>query len=124
MGLTVSIYRTDGDYSNGGVSGRVNQLTLINVEGPFEPSDNAPAAKLVEGNLGMGYAKVIPCIDHPTNMMGDMSKLIGPMMGGTYVSTSDSRFSEKLQKLGVNRGVAIPFHDRYETSEQYRALSL
>ena len=120
MGLRVSIYRTDGDYSNGGVSGRVNQLTLINVEGPFEPSDYAPASKLVEGNLG--GAKVVSCIDHPTNMMGDMSKLIGPMMGGTYVSTSDSRFSEKLQKLGVNRGVAIPFHDRYETSDPYRAL--
>ena len=124
MGLTVSILRDSdlGDCSNGGVSGRVNKLTMINVEGPFEPSDNAPAAKLVEGNLG--GAKVIPCIDHPTIMMGDMSKLIGPMMGGTYVATSDSRFSNKLEEMGVSMGVAIPFHDRYETTEQYRALSI
>tara|TARA_R100001594_G_scaffold97709_1_gene132086 strand:+ start:1860 stop:2231 length:372 start_codon:yes stop_codon:yes gene_type:complete len=123
MGLIVSILKDGmGDYSNGGVSGRANQLTLINVDGPFEPSVHAPAAMLVKGNLG--GAKVIPCVDDPTNMFGDMSNQIGPMMGGTFVTTSDSRFSNKLEKMGVSSGVAIPFHDRYETTEQHRALSL
>ena len=120
MGLRVSILKDNslGDCSNGGVSRYVNNLTLINVEGPFKPTEDAPAALIVAGNLS--GAKVIPC--EPDG--ADMSNLIGPMMGGTYVTTSDSRFSEKLEELGVSRGMAVPFHDRYETTEQYRALSM
>jgi hypothetical protein len=43
---------------------------------------------------------------------------VGPMMGGNYAATSDSRFSEATGQYG-----AIAIHDRYETPEQYISLS-
>ena len=47
MGLTVRIYRDGGDdCTNGGISSKVERLTLLNVAGPFEPSFDAPAAML------------------------------------------------------------------------------
>ena len=120
MGLIVNILRNSdlGDCSNGGVSGQVNKLTLINVEGPFMPTEDAPAAMIVAGNLS--GAKIIPCFDEAR----DMSNIIGPMMGGTYVTSSDSRFSSKLEEFGVYIEMVVPFHDRYETTDQYRALSI
>ena len=42
---------------------------------------------------------------------------IGPMFGGNYVVTSDSRFSETFGRR------PIPVHDRFETPEHYAELS-
>ena len=47
------------------------------------------------------------------------------MMGGNYAATSDSRFGEAVRKrIGPNFYGAVPIHDRFETPEQYRALSI
>ena len=44
-------------------------------------------------------------------------RTIGPMFGGNYVVTSDSRFSETFGRR------PIPVHDRFETPEHYAELS-
>lgn len=117
MGLTAYVYRSDlGDCSAGGISGKVNRVTVVNVEGPSEPSDEAPAVMLVPGNL-RGTAKVVAAWvvsgngDYAPAAPADM---VGPMMGGTYVGTSDSRFCSAVEKLTGSRGGIAPLHDRYE----------
>lgn len=127
MGLRASIYRDArlGDCSNGGISGRVDRVTIVNIDGPFEPRDDAPAVMLVRGNVP-GAVKIVPAImyagaggwmeDRPDGM-------IGPMMGGCYVATSDARLREAVTKLG-SRTDAVPLHDRFETQAQYDALSI
>ncbi|MND22857.1 hypothetical protein D3C76_165600 [compost metagenome] len=110
MGLIVEVYRSArmGDCTNNGVSSRVDSLTLVNVSGPFEPSDNAPAAWLVPHRTMKGVVYIV-CEDPVTSGKW-------PMAGGNYAATSDSRFSEAVQKLTgfpVWHG-AVKIHDRYE----------
>jgi hypothetical protein len=55
------------------------------------------------------YLHLEPMFDRPEGVAG-------PMMGGNYITTSDSRF----------RGIAnhpLPVHDRFEAWEQYKALT-
>jgi len=124
MGLTVSIYRNSlySKCANGGISERVSELTITNVDGPFEPADHAPAALLVPGNLPR-TVKVIPVEED-----GKTSDThTGYMSGGTFVATCDSRWSEAICKItGENIYTAIDavaLHDRKETWEANEALS-
>ena len=108
MGLLVNVYKTEGrDCTNGGVSARsIKGLCLTNVDGPFDPSDDYPAAKLVKQTFGFGSSvKVIP----------EEAEGKQTMMGGNYAATSDSRFSDKIeQMLGYYYNGAVPIHDRVE----------
>jgi hypothetical protein len=87
MGLLVNVYKTEGrDCTNGGVSSKWNikGLCLINVPGPFNPSEDYPAAQLVKQSFYFGDSvKIIPeeCEGKQT------------MMGGNYAATSDSQGS-------------------------------
>lgn len=105
MGLIVSILKPAGsNCSAGGVSARYTELTLMNVDGQFEPSESRPAAYLKGGNLP-GTAIVVP-----EENMGKWS-----MMGGCYVATSDSRFSEAVERIvGARFYGAVALHDRVE----------
>jgi hypothetical protein len=118
MGLIADIYKSKyGDCSNGGLSGKVDSVTIINIEGPFEPTEDRPAVLLVTGNLP-GTVKIVPA-----SMPED--KRVGPMMGGTYVDTSDSRLGEAIERLGGPRyGGPVPLHDRFETQAEYNSLSI
>ncbi|MEV1294892.1 hypothetical protein [Pseudonocardia sp. NPDC049635] len=119
-GLRVSILRdVDGsDYSNGGLSGRVTRVTLVGdlIEfydaAVFAPDDDAPAVRLVQRAGSYGIA--VPDQAHPDR--------VGPMASGAFVYSSDSRFRRLSAHLGCG-GSAIPLHDRFETTEQYAALS-
>jgi hypothetical protein len=109
MGLLVNVYKTEGrDCTNGGVSSKWNikGLCLINVPGPFNPSEDYPAAQLVKQSFYFGDSvKIIPeeCEGKQT------------MMGGNYAATSDSRFSDAIAaRLGHNFYGAVPIHDRVE----------
>ena len=63
MGLIANIYRGRfGDCSNGGLSSRVNEVTLVNVEGPFEPTEDRPAAMLLNGHA-RGTVRVVPAVE-------------------------------------------------------------
>lgn len=130
MGLRVDIYKTaGGNCSNGGVSSSADRLTLVNVDGPFAPSEDAPPALLVEGHLP-GALRIIPAEECPETGVGYVpikpKGALGPMAGGTYAGTSDGRFGEAVAKLkgGPSYGVGpVAFHDRFETQAQYDALT-
>jgi len=122
MGLIVDIYRTAalGDCTGGGISASHDQLTLVNVSGPFEPTPDRPAALLVDGNL-RGTKRIVPAVWDEDASWWTMLRLpdqVGPMMGGNYAATSDSRFRNAADLYG-----AVAIHDRYETPEQYARLS-
>jgi hypothetical protein len=129
MGLTAYIYKSGlGDCSNGGISSRADKVTLVNVEGPFEPTEDRPAAMLVPGNTA-GTVKVVAAVAGddgtyaPVKQNGD-GKQVGPMMGGAYVATSDSRFSRAVEDLLGHRFYgAVPLHDRFESAAEYESMS-
>ena len=114
MGLVVSVFKNPlGDCTNGGISSKVVDLCLVNVEGPNRPSAYQPAAMLVPGN-GPGLVKIVPAVF--VNLDQEWRK--DPrwcMMGGNYAATSDSRFHEAVRRItgGASYG-AVPIHDRIE----------
>lgn len=121
MGLRVEVYtsRLSRDYntSNDGLSARFTEVTVVNAEGPYEPTDDAPGVRLEPGPLGT--IRAVP-VDG-----GGSEKPCGPMFGGAYIATSDSRFGDAVaQVLGRRLYGAIALHDRYESAELARAMSL
>jgi hypothetical protein len=108
MGLRVSVYRNaefDENHTNFGVTGRFKSLTVVNIEGPFEPTLESPGVKLVRGAMS-GIARIVPIeVEHRCTQMG-----------GNYAATSDSRFSEAVEKIvGTRFYGAVPVHDRVES---------
>ena len=106
MGIIIDVYRNDGqDCTNNGVSANHSRLTVVNVPGPFEPSENAPAVKLVKGAFD-GCAKIVP-----VDLEGRHT-----MFGGNYGATSDSRFSNALREITGYEwpSSAVAIHDRVE----------
>lgn len=130
MGLRADILKANGkSYSNGGISANHNEVTIVNIDGPFEPSDDAPAVMLVPGNLP-GTVKLVPA--HFVQGLVSSAWLpnkanggVGPMAGGCYVNSSDSRFGQAVRKMlpcePRHFDGAVSLHDRYETAEQYRS---
>ena len=110
MGLLVSIYRDESDCTNDGVTSPkrgYRGLCLTNVDGPFDPDSEYPAAKLVKNEYTHGDTVVVV----PEEVEDKWS-----MDGGNYAATSDSRFNEAIEKmLGHNFYGALPVHDRVET---------
>tara|TARA_R110001606_G_scaffold354174_1_gene504850 strand:+ start:252 stop:578 length:327 start_codon:yes stop_codon:yes gene_type:complete len=107
MGLPVYIYRSTYDSKLNAFFGKT-LITVTNVNGPFEPSEDAPAGKLVQH---AGNWIIVPDDDY--------TEELGPQLpGGTYATTTDSRWSNKVGFYG-----ATPIHDRRETWEDYEALS-
>ena len=110
MGMIVYVYRDAhlaDDCSNNGVSARFTRLCVVNVDGPFEPKDDMPAVKLVEGPFrGTFHLKPVDLIDS--------GKVV--MFGGNYAATSDSRFGKAISTItgqNFSNGIA-PIHDRVE----------
>ena len=118
MGLIVNVYtdKSGTDCTNGGVSSKVNSLTVINVDGPFEPTEDRPAVVLAIGPYNT--ARLIPADLHEANEW--------VMYGGNIGVTSDSRFGEAVGKLTGRKfadGI-VKIFDRVETAEQMRRLSI
>lgn len=127
MGLIAYVYRDAklGDCTNGGLSGRCDRLTVVNAAGPFDPTDDMPAV-LIDSH-GRGIVRAVPARydegagqwvpDRPDGA-------VGPMFGGNYLAASDSRFRKLCERLtGGSFYGAVAIHDRFETPEQYEALS-
>jgi hypothetical protein len=92
----------------------VNRVTLINLDGPFAPTPEAPAALVVDGHL-RGTKRIVPT----TYLDGEWLRLVlgnyqGPLGNGEYVNSSDGRF---------NFGGPVTLHDRYERFDIFEALS-
>lgn len=106
MGLNVYVFRDDlGDCTNGGVSSKAAKLCVTNVEGPSEPTEDAPAVVLRKGPLNTVH--LVPEVE------GDDRPWF--TFGGNFGYTSDSRFQRAVEALagGVSH-VAIAIHDRVE----------
>ena len=108
MGLRVDIYRNTYQSQLNAFAGVV-EITVVNVPGPFEPTRTAPAARLIPGH-GPGQVIVVPA-EQPAGM-------VGPMFGGAFAYTSDSRWFEAAKMYG-----AVPVHDRFETPDRHDLLS-
>lgn len=108
MGLIASIYYNKS-YRNcaaGGISERFEEVTIVNAEGPFDPTPERPAVKLVAMDLRPKHVYAVPVVEG--------GEFFQWSMGGSYISTSDSRFSEALTRLGGIGSVAVQLHDRRE----------
>lgn len=114
MGLIASIFRDrNSDCSNGGISSRHDRVTIVNVEGPFDPTPNAPAVKLVV--RGIGGERVVHF--EPVEPVAEGN--VGYMAGGAFVASSDSRFRRAVGFYG-----AVSLHDRQESAELNALLSI
>ena len=109
MGLLLNVYRWGlGDCTNGGASATVKDICVVNIPGPFHPSDSTPAFVLARG------PSRDPILKPAAGGTG-----IGPMFGGNFGHTSDSRLGEAVQDMTGRRSwVALPIFDRYESAEQ------
>jgi len=109
-GLLVFVLRAaGGSCTNGGVTDKYDKFILTGEGIPeiFAPSEETPELRLVKRMFsGKPYYHAEP-VDQPENM-------VGPMAGGNYIKTSDSRFPIDYP-IGV--------HDRFETQELYDAMS-
>ena len=122
MGIRASIYRNDFQPTKSNVFGHVNDVTIVNAEGPFQPDEEAPAAIIIaRGRMGSHDQTryVAPAM---LNDEGEWVELVdnrcGGMAGGAFVATSDSRFRKAAGLYG-----ALALHDWYEEWEVYYAMS-
>lgn len=102
-GLRIEIYKPSyGDCSNGGITSRCRELTLIgeNVPELTEATPEAPAVKIVTREFICGkrvdYMHIEP-VERPTGA--------GWMYGGCLACTSDGRFPSRYP---------LKIHDRQE----------
>ena len=114
MGITAKIYRTESlaGCSNGGISESYNTVTIVNLDGPVEPSPERPAVRLVSRKIGRNtYVHIEPF--EPVD-----EGLIGYMSGGAFIYSHDPQF-----KQAAGHDAPVPLHDRVETPAEYAALS-
>ena len=103
--LPITVYTNGSDSTNGGISSSYKTLLLIDDEGWVDI--DGTEENLVEVITDMGNAIIVP--------YAQPAKAIGPMFGGNFTSSSDSRFMRIVQKTtGVKFYGAIPIHDRFE----------
>lgn len=104
MGLRVSILRPSyGSSSAAPLCAGRDHLVITNIAGPFEPSEDAPAAMIVRGNIA-GAVRVVPVDDQ-----GQPARHTA--MGGNYC-VGDDRFDAAARKIANSPWVgAIPIHD-------------
>lgn len=114
MGLPICVLKNPlGDCTNDGISSRANSLTVMNIDGPFEPSDDAPPVLLVEHHKGC--LSLVPAERSPYGTAWRKVQGKHFMMGGNYGVTSDGRFGAKCETLLGHRFYgAVAIHDRVE----------
>lgn len=104
-GLIVEVFKaaTGPDCTGGGASSRHAEFVILDdaMPGPFAPTPSRPALRLVRRNLHDGeYIHAVPDEPRPAGAAG-------PMFGGNFVFSCDSRFRAVTN-------YPIPVHDRYE----------
>jgi hypothetical protein len=113
MGICVSIFRAEYE-STQNVFRNVRRLTIVNVPGPFEPTDEAPAACLVRGARA-GIVRVVPAKLAASGQWTPDTHNHMVMFGGSYVATSDSRLTAAIEAIiGSAFYGAVALHDRVE----------
>ena len=115
--ISAYVYKHKGSScGNGSYTDHAQEVYLAHPRGYLDIEDDNPALyELVEGNLP-GTIKCVPVVKP--------SGKVGPMMSGCFVYASDNRFNELCAEvLGHGNYAAVPVHDRFETQEEYDALS-
>lgn len=119
--LTVWVYRDSlGDCTGRGVSSRHNTMTLFS-----NCTKKEALQHCIDNCIDVDSALYLNMRelwgeDHPfAEPLIKPSNKVGPMFGGNFVYTSDSR----LYRFGGKYHLPIPVHDRFETQEEYDALS-
>ena len=104
MALTVFVLRSSlGDCTLNGVTSQCTTFTLLGEN--EEPAGKGPFLRLAKRH---GHIYCEPIESKPG--------AIGPMNGGNFVYTSDSRWRDL-----VGHGYPISVHDRFETVAQYNS---
>lgn len=137
-GLILSVYKSPriGDCTGGGITSKADQVVVVGymVDGKvvplprdcqvFEPGPDSPAVVLVKSHIARldPTPHLIPLEIAEDGLPSDS---VGPMAGGNYAGTSDSRWAE-LGKLFGNslRLDLVAVHDRVETYRDYLSLSM
>ena len=103
-GLPVNVLRSEYDCTVGGLTSRVNRCWLITDDpNHLEIKDETDLLQLKKQVIGGSlYLRAVP-VQAPQ----DAAQRRGPMMGGNFIWSSDSRFRE------INE-YPIPVHDRWE----------
>ena len=119
-GLRLNVYRSkscfsdqikDSDCSNGGISARCNQVTLVgpNIREVFDATPEAPAVKIISriicGELAYQHVEPVEPVKNG---------YCGYCAGGALVYTSDSRFPSQYP---------LSLHDRQDTYADAETLS-
>jgi len=130
MGLLANVYRSGrllpakktmsfDDCTIDGWSVNFDRVCVVNADGPFEPDEHHPAVLVVRHHLPQYNCLHVVSVAHRN--AGKHT-----MMGGNFLSTSDSRFGELCVRLmsegkhGIQTHAvhwspgAIPIHDRVE----------
>lgn len=117
--IHVDVYRAaDGhDYTNDGVTSRHERVMM------FYNCTREEAAKCCEA-YGVNEDACIVLVKrilwgekhYYVRPLVHRSDKTGPMFGGNFVYSSDSRFAEAID---ARCSSPIPVHDRYETTEEY-----
>lgn len=128
--LPLNVYRhnyndswnPDYDPTNGGISGRYDKI-LVPCDDGWVNVDPTACENLfrIEG-MHIGQCFVLHLVPYDPRREG----MVGPMFGGNYATTSDSRWGRWLAEHFGNEfrfNTCLAIHDRYETPEVYEALS-
>lgn len=113
-GLTVGVFREVDfpDCTANGITSKVSRIILVDdsIEGPFKVQEGETYLVLIRRTLfGRVYIHAEPRVNGK-ELKGDGFG----MFGGNFIYSSDSRFPNDYP-IGV--------HDRFETPEEYEALS-
>lgn len=103
-GLTVEIYHSKHDCTNGGISAKVDVAVIVGGDMPelFEAREHMPALKLVCRNIaGEEYKHLEPTF---------RPRGAGWMWGGNFAYSSDARFPNPYP---------LKIHDRQEIGEKW-----
>lgn len=106
MSLIVFPFRAKTDCTNGGVTAQHDVFLLIDEHEPVPADARLPVLRIVRRNIGGVYVHAEPVIKP--------EGVAGPMAGGNFVHTSDSRW-----KALVGHDYPISVHDRFETWSDY-----
>lgn len=123
-GISVNIYRPDmGDCTNGGVTSPARAEGKIFVvfdeaieRGNWDLAECEDNEKIVCLKVVRRWTGTPNEYLHLEPMFGRPEGQAGPMAGGNYAGSSDSRFRDVSP-------YPLPIHDRWETWEQYDMLS-
>lgn len=127
--MDLNVYRHDYsdswdpnyDPTNGGVSGRYNSIMVVCDTGNNENIDPDNPPENLFMLVGSSYSNSPRLVPRRATPNG----LVGPMFGGNYADTSDSRWGKMVAKHfgdAYRFTHCLPIFDRYETPEQYRIL--